>query len=249
MESKGIFSACGASRLCAEGTGKTRLSYIYEIALSMVGCKKELTTKAVFHGITNEVNAVDILLSEKGGQLNYDFEIGGQKTFIVNDYLTARPDAYKENEWTGESKCQYTIENFIEQNIKISKTYNYQVQTQMLALKVDTAYLINYLTKPEKFGEENWTEYPFPLEERFFIHEIPKNEAICDEILTKAEKYHPMINLAFEQMANATILDETQFFYNQLKNGIYYKSLKDWWVNNQSEVYRFDNEFYIQKYL
>ncbi len=63
----------------------------------------------------------------------------------------------------------------------------------------------------------------------------------------KAEKYHPMINLAFEQMANATILDEVEFFYNQLKNGIYYKPLKDWYVNNQSEVFRFENEFFIIK--
>lgn len=247
MANNGSFSASGAARLCSEGTGKTRLTYIYEIALDLLDCKKELNTKALYHGIVNEVNAVDILIANKGGQVNYDFEIGGQKTFRVNDYLTARPDAYKENEWTGESKCQYTIENFIQQKAKVSKAYNYQVQTQMLALKVDKAYLINYLTKPEKFGEDNWTEYPFPLEDRFYIHEISKDEAICDEILTKAEQYHPLINVAYEQMANATILDEIQFFYNQLKNGVYYKPLKDYWVNNETEVFRFDNEFYIKK--
>jgi hypothetical protein len=117
----------------------------------------------------------------------------------------------------------------------------------MLALKVDKAYLINYLTKPEKFGQDDWTEYPFPLEDRFYIHEISKDEAICDEILTKAEQYHPMINIAYQQMANATILDEMEFFYNQLKNGVYYKSLKDYWVKNDTEVFRFDNEFYITK--
>jgi hypothetical protein len=54
-----------------------------------------------------------------------------------------------------------------------------------------------------------------------------------------------MINLAYEQMANASILDEMEFFYNQLKNGIRYKSLKDYWVNNQNEVFRFENEFFI----
>ena len=246
-DNKGIFSASGASRLCAEGTGTTRLSYIYEIALGLIDCKPDITTQAMFHGINNEANALDILIAEKGGQHNFDIEKGKQKFFKINDFIGATPDAYEESIWTGDAKCQYTIKGFVEQNAKVSKAYNYQVQTQMLALKVDKAYLINYLTKPEKFGQDDWTEYPFPLEERFYIHEIAKDEAICDEILTKAEQYHPMINLAFEQMANATILDETEFFYNQLKNGIYYKSLKDWWVNNNSEVFRFDNEFFITK--
>ena len=245
MENKGVFSESGISRLCTEGAGTTRLSYIYEIALNLVDCKPDITTQAMYHGINNESNALDVLIAKKGGQHNFDFEIGKQKSFKVNDYITATPDAYEENEWTGESKCQYTIKTFIEQNEKIKKAYNYQIQTQMMALNVNKGYLINFLTKPEKFGQDNWTEYPFTLDERHHIHEIEKDEVICEEILTKAEKYHPMINLAYEQMANANILDEMGFFYNQLKNGIYYKPLKEWWVNNQSEVFRFDNEFYI----
>jgi hypothetical protein len=247
MENKGRFSASGVSKLCAEGTGATRLGYIYEIALGLVDCKPDITTSAMYHGINNEATALDILIQEKGGQHNFNFETGRQQSFKVNDYLSATPDAYEEGIWTGDAKCQYSIKGFLEQNSKISKAYNYQVQTQMLALKVDKAYLINYLTKPEKFGQDDWTEYPFPLEDRFYIHEISKDEAICEEILTKAEQYHPMINIAYQQIANATILDEMEFFYNQLKNGVYYKSLKDYWVNNESEVFRFDNEFYITK--
>ena len=246
MGNKGRFSASGASKLCAEGTGATRLSYIYEIALNLVGCKPDITTSAMFHGINNESNALDVLIAKKGGQHNFDFEIGKQKSFKVNDYLSATPDAFQENEWTGDAKCQYSIKGFIEQNAKLAKSYNYQIQTQMMALNVNKGYLINYLTKPEKFGQDDWTEYPFDIEDRYFIHEIEKDEAICDEILMKAEKYHPMINLAYEQMANASILDEMEFFYNQLKNGIKYKSLKDYWVNNQNEVFRFENEFFIR---
>ena len=227
MLKKGTFSASGASRLCAEGTGATRLSYIYEIALDLMDCKPDITTQAMYHGINNENNALDILIAEKGGQYNFDINTGRQKWFKINDYIGATPDAYEQFSWTGDAKCQYTIKGFLEQNMKVSKAYNYQIHTQMLALDVNKGYLINYLTKPEKFGEENWTEYPFPISERFFIHEIDKDEMICDEILTKAEKYYPMINLAFEQMANATILDEVEFFYNQLKNGIFYKPLKD----------------------
>lgn len=246
MENKGRFSASGISRLCSEGTGATRNTYIYEIALNLLGCKPDITTSAMYHGINNEANALDILISVKGGQHNFDFEIGRQKSFKVNDYLSATPDAYEEGIWTGDAKCQYTIKGFVEQNAKVSKAYMYQIQTQMLALKVDLGYLINYLTKPEKFGEENWTEYPFPLEDRYFIHEIKKDEAICNEILEKSEKYHPLINVAYEQMANATILEDNEFFYNQLKNGIYYKTLKDYWINNKKEVFRHENDFYIQ---
>ena len=247
MENKGRFSASGVSKLCAEGTGATRLGYIYEIALSLVDCKPDITTSAMYHGINNEAAALDILINIKGGQHNFNFETGRQESFKVNDYLSATPDAYEDGIWTGDAKCQYSIEGFIEQNSKISKAYNYQVQTQMLALKVDKAYLINYLTKPEEYGQEDWVEYKFPLEDRFYIHEISKDEAICDEILTKAEQYHPMINLAYQQMANATILDEVEFFYSQPKNSLKYKPLKDWWVNNETEVFRFNNKFYIKK--
>jgi hypothetical protein len=51
MENKGRFSASGVSRLCAEGTGATRLGYIYEIALGLVDCKPDITTSAMYHGI------------------------------------------------------------------------------------------------------------------------------------------------------------------------------------------------------
>lgn len=243
---KGIFSASKASALCAEGTGATRLGYIYDVALGLMDCKPDFTTQAMYHGINNEGQALDVLIAEKGGQHNFDLETGRQKFFKINDFIGATPDAYSD-EWTADAKCQYTIGGFLEQNRKVAKAYNYQVQTQMMALNVDKAYLINYLTKPEKFGQDNWTEYPFPLEERFFIHEIAKDNDICDEILSKAEQYHSLINVAFEQMAAATILDELEFFYSQLNEGIIYKPLKDWWVNNAKEVFRHEKDFYIIK--
>jgi len=38
-----------------------------------------------------------------------------------------------------------------------------------------------------------------------------------------------------------------EFFYSQPKNSLKYKPLKDWWVNNETEVFRFNNKFYIKK--
>lgn len=245
MQSRGIFTASRIGDLLASGTGKTRLNYIFEIAEANVGAKKSVSTKAMMHGIVNEVTAVQILCSIHGGAPNFADE--KQAFYYVNDRLGATPDAIG-LDWVGDAKCQFEILNFFEQNERLPKKYYLQVQTQMMALKCDKGYLINYLTKPEEWGEDEWTEYPFPLEDRYFIHEIHKDEEQQYNILKAVEDNFHLIGLATEMLLNAKEVDDYEFFMTQYKDRIKYQKLKDTnWERNEKEVIRYKNNFYTIK--
>lgn len=246
MDKKGLFSASRISDLLAGGTGKTKLNYIFDIALDLHGLKKQVSTKAMEHGIVNERSAIDILISIHGGKANLN-EVGSQTFYKVNDKLGATPDALG-TDWVGDAKCQFNIFNFVEQNDKLAKKYYLQVHTQMMALNVNKGYLINYLTKPEEWGQDDWTEYPFPLEDRYFIHEIERDEAICEEILQACETNHPLIDVAYQMQGSATLMDSDEFFYSQLVGRQRYLKLKEVnWVTNEREIIRHESDFYVKK--
>lgn len=239
------FTASRISELLAEGTGKTRMNYIFDIASDSLGFKKDILTKAMSHGIQNEVYAMSILISNVGGSLNVDDE-GNQVSFDVNDKLSATPDGYLIGSHTMDAKCQYSIKNFIEQNDKLPSKYFLQMQTQMMAIGVDRGYLINYLTKPEMFGQDDWEEYPIPLEKRYHIHEIQKDNAFCEAILNAVEKYHPFIGECIKMLSTATELSHEEFFGMQFMDKIRFSKLKDLaWIKNDKKVYQYDGEFFI----
>jgi hypothetical protein len=240
------FSASRIGELLAAGTGKTRNNYIFEIAESHVGAKKDITTQAMYHGINNEIYAIGILTSIYGGKANSDKE-GNQVSYKVNDYLTATPDALSDT-WVGESKCQYSIHGFFEQNDKLSTKYHLQVQTQMLALNVDKGFLINYLTKPEKFGQDDWQEYPIELNKRYFVHELKKEPEIQDQILMMSEKHYSEIGLCIDILGSAVLLDHNEFFQRQFFDKVRFIKLKDCnWLENDKTVFRYENDFYVIK--
>ena len=240
------FSASRVGDLLAGGTGKTRMNYIFELAEASVNAKKNVTTKQMLHGIVNERNAIDILCKVRDLVPNTNAN-GDQIFYPINGYIGATPDAIGFNA-VGDAKCQYSIQAFIEQNDKLKTAYYYQLQTQMMALKVEQAYLINYLTKPEEFGQEDWEEYPFPIEQRYYIHEVVKDEKVCDDILTAAEKNFPLIVECSDLLLGATDLHEHTFFNWQMKDKIRFGKLKDTnWLNFEKEVFRYNNEFYYIK--
>ena len=55
----GMFTASRISELLAGGSGKTKQSYIYDIACEVVGVKKEISTAPMIHGINTEQSAFD----------------------------------------------------------------------------------------------------------------------------------------------------------------------------------------------
>lgn len=241
------FSASRISDLLAGGSGKTRLNYIYELAEKSLGIDNRAQTKAMQHGINNEMYALNVLFQTLGEGYSNDDGQGNQVYFKINEYVGATPDALSDN-WVGDAKCQFYIRTFFEQNDKLVKRYYDQLQCQMLALKVDKAYLINYLTKPEVWGQDDWTEYPFALEDRFFIHEVEKDEAVQNDILELSEKYFPYIGLGAEMMRSAVELNEIEYFGKQFYDKVRFRKLKEInWIENDSEVFRFDNEFFVIK--
>lgn len=240
------FSASRVGSLLAQGTGKTRQNYIFELAENHIGIKSDLLTKAMSHGIQNEVYAMSILTSVVGGEINDD-GFGNQISYPVNDYLSATPDGKGEG-FTMDAKCNYYIHTFFEQKDKLPLGYHYQIQTQMMALKVDKGYLINYLTKPEMFGQDDWEEYPIPLDLRYHIHELTKDDAVHDSILSHAEKYYPLIGQCVDMIGGATILNHDHFFGMQFHDKVRFNKLKDVnWITNDKEVFRYDNVFYVKK--
>jgi len=107
------FSASKISDLLAQGTGKTRMNYIFELSERAIGIDNSVTTAEMLHGINSEIDALQVLFSNLGnGYYNSDGE-GGQVFFDINDYVGATPDAIGDG-WVGDAKCQYYIHTFSE---------------------------------------------------------------------------------------------------------------------------------------
>jgi len=241
-----MFSASRASCLLAGGTGKTRLNYIFELAEQMQFNEKRISTAAMEHGIVNERFAIDILTSKYGGKANTN-ENGEQIFYEINNFIGATPDSFADD-WIGDAKCQYYIYTYLEQCDKIATKYFLQLQCQMMAMKVDMGLLINYLTKPEHFGQDDWEEYPFSLQERYHIHEVKSCAETQEKILAAAEKYHPLIGECSQRLETAEPLDDATFFYEQLIGGTRFRKLKDVnWINNEKPIIIHDKIYYIKE--
>lgn len=241
------FSASRISQLLAGGTGKTRLNYIFELAEKSIGIDNSITTAAMLHGITSELDALNVLFNHLGdGYLNSDGN-GGQLWFPINKTVGATPDALSDG-WVGDAKCNYYIHTFFEQVDKLPKSYYDQIQCQMMALKVDKGYLINYLTKPETYGQDDWIEYEFELKDRYHIHEIEPDTMVQNDILVYSDKWFPYIGICSEMMQSAKELNHEDFFMMQFKDKVRFQKLKEVnWIENTKQIFRFENNFYITK--
>lgn len=237
------FSASKIGSLLAGGTGKTRMNYIFELGLKSIGIETKLSTSAMEHGINNEFYALKIAEDKLGCVPNIDGE-GNQVFFPINETVGATPDAIGEG-FVLDSKCQYYIHTYFEQCDKLTLGYKLQLQTQMMALNVDRGVLMNYLTKPDVWGQDDWKEYPFPLEERYFFHEIEAEPEIQDTILMESAKWFPMIGECADILLNAVEIEEDEFFYMQFISKKRFKKLKDVDWLKQNLVYRFIDDFYV----
>ena len=235
------FSASRIGELLAGGTGKTASSYVLDLAMQTLGIKDNVTTKEMTHGIVNQINAFDFVVKPLFEEAEWLDEF-----ISINEYCGASPDILISGT-PMDVKCPYYIDTFIDQINQPPKKYYAQVQMQMLACKADEGRLCFYLTKPELWGEETITEYPFPIEMRFKIFDYKKDEEMQREILKKVDEYQPKKVQLVSLLESAKIVEEEAFFYDQL-NGFAYRKLKEcsnlWKLD---EVYRVNDKFYYKK--
>jgi hypothetical protein len=238
-------SASRISELLTKGIGKTRMNYIFDLACEKVGVFNKVNTKAMEHGLINQKNGFDAFVSINSKILPFVNElIWYDKYIAINEMCGASPDAIAKD-IVADIKCQYSIDNFIEQTIIIPKKYYAQIQMQMIANKCNSGYLVNYLTKPELYGDD-WEEYPFDLNERIHFHLIKEDAEMQDNILKEVEAATPIIYLLSEKLISATKLNDAEFFYHQLLGKKKYIKLKDTsWDVQDRDIYLFNNTYYV----
>ena len=236
------FSASRISELLAGGQGKTAQSYILDLAMQSIGLRDDISTPAMKHGIQNQLNAFEQVVKPLFTTAEWHDE------FIqINEYCGASPDILIDSN-PMDVKCPFFIDSYLEQINKPPKKYFAQVQMQMMACKADIGYLAFYLTKPEEWGQETEViEYPFSLELRFKIFEFKPDEELQFSILAKVEESEPKKVQMIQLLTDAELMDEEQFFYEQM-SGFAYRKLKDCNnILNLDKVVRIGDKFYYKK--
>jgi len=240
-ERDGCFTASSISRLLAGGTGATRKTYIMEVALSALGIKqKNIDTMYTKHGIANQMNAFQFVLQPlfKGVQW--------VDTYIpINKDCGASPDCVWNGIFPIDIKCPGEIDTYLDQIEKVKPSYFSQIQMQIIAVKGTEGALCTYLTKKEEWGSDTWQEFPFPLEDRFRVEPIKKDEEVCDRILTAVERAVPERDLLIECLTNATTMEEEEYFYHQMKHNKY-RDIKLCSNIEKAELVRVNNNFYYK---
>ena len=230
-------SASGIGELLTGG--KTAESYLLKKALENLGINEEFTTKAMEHGIINQYEAFELLLKEK-------FTWHDEYT-PINDYCGAATDC--KNETTVcDIKCNFYIDTFLEQVRKLPKKYYYQVQMQMIAEKVQEGIILLYLTSSEMDMYGNKIEYPYPLEDRHFIHEIKKDLESEERIMNAALNGNKILEHWIKILESCKVMERDEYFYNQMQGGETYRKLKTAASieNTIKKAFRVDNEFYYE---
>jgi hypothetical protein len=240
-ERVGCFSASNISRLMAGGGGATRKSYILEVATEVVvGQRPQLDTAAMKHGIANQMNAFEFVLKPlyKGVQWV-------DKYIPINENCGASPDCVWLGNYPIDIKCPFEIDTYLEQIEKVKPSYFAQIQMQILSVNGEEGALCTYLTKKEEWGSDTWSEYPLPLEDRFRVESIKKDEETCDRILLAVEKAAPERDLYIELLNNATVMDEIEYFYYQMKHNKC-RDIKSCSNLEKANIIRVNNKFYYK---
>lgn len=244
MQSRtGYFTASRITELLAGWKGKTRQSYIYDIALDVLGCKTEISTAAMEHGTNTEALAFEYAVKPL-----FPTAFLKSDTFVViNENLGCSTDVeFKDSKNVLDIKCP-SINGFCKHRHSTTKGYYDQIQTQLLSTGGETGYLFYYLSKPITWENgDSWTEYEFEnFDDNYFIKEIAKDEQRQSEILEAVEKYAPVRDEMVQLLLNARELDFKEFF--ALNKTTYLPNLKE--SNNilSEKVVRFENQFYSLK--
>lgn len=232
-------SASGIGELLTGG--KTAESYLLRKAYENLGITDDLNTKPMQHGTINQYEAYDLIVS------NMDNAKWHDEYTAINDYCGASADCIGDTA-VFDIKCPYFVDTYLEQAAKLPKKYYQQVQMQMIAEKKELGFIVLYLTSPEIDMYGNKIEYPYPLEDRFFIHQIQTDEETQHRILTEAEIGSHILHDWTVTLNECDIKDKDEFFYEQIKGLKVYRKLKtaNSIQNTISKAFRVNNEFYYE---
>jgi len=235
------FSASRIGELLTKGQGKTTQSYLLDLSLGNFGIVTKRETAEMRHGLVNEFPAYQLLV-----QPFYESSKWFNESIAINDKCGASPDFFM-GEFSGDVKSPYSIDGFLEQVNSVPKKYFLQVQMQMMATKADKGYLLFYLTKPEKFGED-WVEYPFPIEKRYKLFEYAKDELVHDEILEAVEVNQPKKEQLIKFLESADLMESVEYYERQMYGGYVFRPLKECAnIFNLDKCIRVGDNFYYEK--
>ena len=195
----GKFTASEIWKLFQEGRKKGSMSettktYILEKAVEeLTGFRKQITNKAMEHGIMNEAHAFQVFKDLTKADWTYT----GNQFFTINEISGASPDGVLYHDLdiiaVCDIKCPQPMTFF---DIKVNPSddfqgvdskYFYQLQMQMMATKCEVGYLVYYLA--DEFVDTYTGEVDFridlPLENRIMIKTINKDQDICNQITEK----------------------------------------------------------------
>jgi hypothetical protein len=232
------FSASRMFELLAEGKGKSRLKYIYDLGAEALGIDRNVSTKEKEHGIRNQYDAYQLFKKYKGECGWWDEPIP-----YANN-LVASPDVVS-SDYVADMKCQFSIITFEKQNKKLEKKYFLQSQTQMLCAEKEIGYIANYLSRPQFYNVE-WEEYSIPEPDRLYLHKIERDEKIIKKIIDYANIYHPYIETIENMLKGATEVNDEEFFYLQ-RNSQNVEELRNIdWTENKKPIFRYFNKFFVE---
>ena len=239
MQSK--ISASGIGELLTGG--KTAESYLLKKTFENLGIENNLSTKAMEHGIINQYEAYELIVS------NYDNAKWHDIYTPINEFCGASADCIGDVAvW--DIKCNFYVDTYLEQIMKLPKKYFYQSQMQMIAENKEFGMMCFYLTSSELDMYGNKIEYPYPLKDRYYIHEIKQDVEAVERILTESEKGYKKLIEWTEILTQAETMAKDEFFYSQFIGGKAYRKLKTAGsIENtirKGKAFRVENEFYYE---
>jgi len=207
-ERLGKFTGSTTHNLFVGGKGATRDSYIMEKAVEKIrGYAKSFSNKHTDHGNINELEALESFVQVTGlNALYLDSEY-----YPINENCGSTPDAaiYDfDNIISASVDLKCPTEKFFEQKMlmindskpefqNVPKAYFYQAQMQMMSLsihnekfgfpKVESHYLVRYLTSTNYDFDGNKIEIDLPLESRIFYKIIKADYEVQQKILDAVE--------------------------------------------------------------
>lgn len=194
---------------------KTAQSKALELAEELCfGHRKDITTIAMQHGIFNEEEAFRFV-----NQLFDDAVYQSSDSIHIKGIFYATPDVVLPDAVL-DIKCPYTIASYFSNVNSPSKSYQMQLQAQMLATEKDRGVLFFYLTSPniDRFG--NKVEYDIPISERVTYITYNRDNDLVNEMLTIVDDFKEIRDTIMNDIMDVPELSDVEFFELHRKNKV-----------------------------